>query len=378
VVPAVTFVAGIVLGLFVAWLWLRGKIEIAEARSNAFELSALKAGEAFQGYADQALRSTQGAFLDVARSAVVQPLADTLGKLEAQVRAYEGARNQAFGGLEKQMDSLARETVVLSNALRAPHSRGRWGELTLRRVAELAGMVKFCDFDEQTSSSAGGSRQRPDMIVHLPEGRTIVVDAKAPLNAYLDGSSAKDDAARKLSMSLHAQQVGRHIDTLAGKQYWAQFQTAPDLVVLFLPGDHFLSAALEANPELLESALERRVLLATPLTLISILKGVGHGWKQQQVAENAEQIRRLAHEFYDRLGVYVAHYADAGAQLNKAVESYNKSVASWETRLTPTLRRIRELGVGAETRTPEQLTVIAREPAVERLPMSASDMGRPV
>ncbi len=375
---AVTFLAGIVLGSLVVWLWLRGKIEIAEARSNAFELSATKAGEAFQGFADQALRSTQGAFLDVARSAVVQPLADTLGKLEEQVRAYEGARHVAFGGLEKQLDSLARETVVLSNALRAPQSRGRWGELTLRRVAELAGMVKFCDFEEQSSSGAAGSRQRPDMIVHLPEGRTIVVDAKAPLTAFLEASSAKDDAARKAALQAHAQHVGRHIDSLAAKQYWAQFQTAPDLVVLFLPGDHFLSAALEANPELLESALERRVLLATPLTLISILKGVGHGWKQQQVAENAEQIRQLAHEFYERLNVYVAHFADAGAQLNKAVESYNKSVASWETRLTPTLRRIRDLGVGAETRTPERLTVIAREPAVERPALGPTDMGRPV
>ncbi|MEO8028722.1 MAG: DNA recombination protein RmuC [Bryobacteraceae bacterium] len=357
-----------------AWLWLRGRIEIAEARAVAADESTARAGEAFQGLADQALRSTQGAFLEVARSAVVQPLADTLGKLEAQVRAYEGARNQAFGGLEKQIDTLARETVVLSNALKAPQSRGRWGELTLRRVAELAGMVKFCDFEEQSSSD--GSRQRPDMVVHLPGGRTIVVDAKAPLSAFLEASSAKDDAGRKSAMLQHAQQVGRHIEHLSGKQYWAQFQSAPDLVVLFLPGDHFLSAALEANPELLESALDRRVLLATPMTLISILKGVGHGWRQQHVAEGAEQIRKLAHEFHERLAVYAAHYADAGAQLNKAVESYNRSVGSWESRLTPTLRRLRELGVGDETRTPEHLAVVAREPAAERPRMG--DLGRPV
>ncbi len=254
-----------------------------------------------------------------------------------------------FGGLENQITSLSRETVALSQALRAPNARGRWGELTLRRVAELAGMVPYCDFFEQES----GDGMRPDMIVRLPGSRTLAVDAKVPLSAYLDAEAAQDENARKAALDRHAQQLMRHVNQLGAREYWSRLQPAPEMVVLFLPGDHFLSAALERDSELLERALARKVLLATPVTLVSVLKGVSYGWRQERLAKNAEELRRIAGEFYDRMRVFVESYAESGRQLAKAVDAYNRSAGSFETRLAPSLRRMRELGVGGASDTPE-------------------------
>jgi DNA recombination protein RmuC len=282
-----------------------------------------------------------------------QPLADAVARLETLVRESDLHRQHALGGLEQHLTTLNRETVALSQALRAPNSRGRWGELTMKRVAELAGMVPHCDFLEQESNG----NMRPDMVVKLPGGRTLAVDAKAPLSGYLDAEAAVTEDSKNEALVRHAQQVWRHVAVLSAREYWTALQPSPDMVVLFLPGDHFLSAALEKDPDLLERALARKVLLATPVTLISVLKGVAYTWRQEQLSKNAEELRRIAIEFQDRMRAYSEFYADSGRHLAKAVDSYNKSVASWEARLQPSLRRMRELGAGAATEAPEPIRI---------------------
>ena len=372
--PGFAFIAGWALGALVLWLWMRTKIVELRIRKQASEESAAQLGATFQSLADAALRSNQSAFLDAARSTletkhaaiegVVKPLTDSLARLETQVREVERERQKASGSLGEQLQSLARETVALSTALRNPQARGRWGEITLRRVAELSGMIRNCDFLEQDSRETAGGRIRPDMTVQLPGGRFLIVDAKTPLTAYLDAVAATEDAARRAALHRHAQQVTEHVRQLSGKQYWSQFQPAPELVVLFLPGDHFFSAALEQNPALIEEALAKKVVIATPVTLISILKGIAYGWNQQQLAENAEQIRKVAAEFHDRVQVVSQYYADTGRQLEKTVECYNRSVGSWDARLLPSLSKLRDLGIaaGEEPASPEVIDVVTRRP----------------
>jgi DNA recombination protein RmuC len=287
------------------------------------------------------------------RDEAVKPVADALVRLEAQIRELELGRQHMLGGLEQHLSSLSRETVALSQALRVPNARGRWGELTLRRVAELAGMVRYCDFYEQVS----GGGMRPDMIVTLPGGRTLAVDAKAPLAAYLDAEAAPDEIGRAAALDRHAQQLSRHVQTLAAREYWTGMQPSPEMVVLFLPGEHFLSAALERDTTLLERALEKKVLIATPVTLVSVLKGVAYGWRQERLAKNADELRRIASEFHDRMRIFAEAYADSGRQLAKAVEAYNRSVGSWDARLQPSLKRMRELGVGGTAEIPEPVRI---------------------
>lgn len=370
----IAFLAGTLGGGLIVGLWMRARIARLDAAKQFAENATAKLGETFQALADASLRSNQSSFLDAARSTLetvraemsgdLRPLNDSLGKLQAQVRELELAREKVFGSLGQQLQSLAKETLTLSTALRSPQARGRWGEVTLRRVAELSGMVKNCDFQEQETRDTDGGRIRPDMIVRLPGGRSLVVDAKVPLTAYLDAVSTNDEATRRLSLARHGQQVAEHVRQLSGKQYWAQFQPAPELVVLFLPGDHFFSAALETNPSLIEDALARRVVIATPVTLISVLKGIAYGWTQEQLAENAEEIRRVASELYERVQTVFEYYADTGRQLEKTVECYNRSVGSWDSRLTPALRRMRELGVAAseEPVIAEPIDIVARRP----------------
>jgi DNA recombination protein RmuC len=381
----VAFVLGLAAGGLIAGLWMRARLARLEAAQQFADSSAAKLSETFQALADTALRSNQGAFLEAARSTldtaraqmtgdlaqkqtaiegVVRPLNESLARLENHVRELERARASAFGSLGEQLQSLARETSVLSTALRSPQARGRWGEVTLRRVAELAGMVKNCDFLEQETRESDGIRIRPDMIVRLPGDRSLVVDAKVPLTAYLDAAGASDEPSRRAFLQRHSQQLAEHVRQLSSKQYWSQFQPAPELVVLFLPGDHFFSAALEANPDLIEDALARKVVIATPITLISILRGIAYGWGQQQLAENAEAIRSVASELYDRVQLVYEHYADTGRMLEKTVASYNRSAGSWDSRLVPALRKMRELGVSAgdEPEAPEQIDLLPRRP----------------
>ena len=379
------FLLGLLLGGLIIGLWMRARLARLEAAKQFADQAAAQLGETFRSLADAALRSNQSSFLDASRATmdraraqitgelsekqtaiegVVRPLSESLERLEVHIRGLEREREKAFGSLGAQLQALARETTTLSSALRSPQTRGRWGEITLRRVAELAGMVKNCDFLEQETHESGGVRIRPDMIVRLPAGRTLVVDAKVPLTAYLEAAAATDDTARRTALHRHGQQVAEHVRLLAGKQYWAQFQPAPELVVLFLPGDHFFSAALEGNPDLIEDALARKVVIATPVTLISVLRGIAYGWTEQQLAENAEEIRSVAAELYDRVQLVHDHYSDTGRLLEKTVESYNRSVGSWDSRLLPALRKMRELGVasGEEPEAPQQIDVLARRP----------------
>ncbi len=383
------FIAGVLAGGLVAVLWMRAKLARVEAAKQFAESGAAKMQDTFQALADAALRSNQSAFLDAARTTLettraqmtgdlaqkqtaiegavggmVQPLADSLGRLEVHVRELERAREKAYGSLGEQVQTLARETSTLSTALRSPQTRGRWGEVTLRRVAELAGMVHNCDFSEQETREGDGVRIRPDMIVRLPGDRSLIVDAKVPLTAYLDAVSAQDEASRKAALVRHGQQVSEHVRQLSSKQYWSQFQPAPELVVLFLPGDHFFSAALECRPDLIEEALAKKVVIATPVTLISVLKGIAYGWNQEQLAENAEEIRRVASEMYERVQSVQEHYSATGRLLEKTVAAYNSSVGSWDSRLVPALRKMRELGVasGAEPEAPEQIDLLTRRP----------------
>jgi len=326
-----TFAAGIVvaiaLGVAVTAVWFR-----ARAAAQA---------------AQQAADSTR-------------PIADTLARIETHMRDIEAQRQHMLGGLEHQLGALSKETVALSQALRVPNARGRWGELTLRRVAELAGMVPYCDFYEQES----GAAQRPDMLVRLPGGRVLAVDAKVPLAAYLDAEAATEAPARDAALARHAQQLNRHVTQLSGREYWAQLQPAPEMVVLFLAGDHFLAAALERDPELLDRALAKKILIATPVTLISVLKGVAYGWRQEKLAKNAEELRRIGAEFYDRLRAFAEVYADSGRHLARALDSYNRSAGTWDARVLPSLRRMSELGAGGGQEPPQILPVdgAARNP----------------
>ena len=379
------FLVGLLFGGLIIGLWMRARLARLEAAKQFSDQASARLGETFRSLADAALRSNQSAFLDASRASlettraqitgdlsqkqtaiegVVRPLNESLERLETHIRELERARENAFGSLGEQLQTLARETTTLSTALRSPQTRGRWGEITLRRVAELAGMVKNCDFLEQETYESGGVRIRPDLIVRLPGGRTLVVDAKVPLTAYLEAVSTTDEAVRRTALHRHSQQVAEHVRLLSGKQYWAQFQPAPELVVLFLPGDHFFSAALESNPDLIEDALARKVVIATPVTLISVLRGIAYGWTQEQLAENAEEIRHVAAELYDRVQQVHEHYANTGRQLEKTVEVYNRSVGSWDSRLLPALRKMHELGVagGEEPEAPQQIDLLARRP----------------
>jgi DNA recombination protein RmuC len=386
--------AGFLTGAAVAALWMRARLVESEAARKMAEAAAGGMGATFQSLADAALRSNQQAFLAAARAtletvrtemtgdlaqrqtaveSLVKPIGQSLEKLDTQVRLFEAARERAFGSLDGRLGELTqaqsqlqKETAALVTALRAPHVRGRWGEITLRRVAELAGMCDQCDFFEQETHSADGARIRPDMLVRLPEGRTLVVDAKVPLTAYLDAAAAADEAARRDSLARHAQQVRRHLEQLSSKSYWSQFQPAPEFVVLFLPGDHFFSAALEHNPELIEDAAARKVLVATPTTLIAILKGAAYGWRQQRMAENAGRIQAAAAELYERVENVHAHFAQVGAALAKATESFNRCAGSLEARVYPSLRRLRDLGA---TTAPEPEPA-ARIEAAPRIPAS--------
>src|SRR5713226_6588033 len=364
------FITGFVLGLHLLWLFMRGRIveleaarKLAEINLASAQAAPAKVGETFQALAAEALRSNQQAFLESARSTletvrvemtgdltqrqtavetVVKPLAESLTKLETQIHELESARQRAFGGIEQQLQNLSqreldlqKETASLSTALRAPQVRGRWGEITLRRVAELAGMVERCDFTEQETHATENGRIRPDVIVRLPGQRTVVVDAKVPLTAFLDAAAATSEADRQNALMRHSQQVAKHIDQLSAKSYWNQFQPAPEFVVLFLPGDHFFSAALEHKPTLIEDAARLKILVATPTTLIAILKGVAYGWRQERLTENAEQIRELAAELFDRIVTMQSYFSEIGRSLGKSVESFNRCVASLETRLYP-------------------------------------------
>jgi DNA recombination protein RmuC len=312
---------------------------------------------------------------EMAFAQLIEPIRTAIEKTELQVAMLERERRDAFGQLRAQIESLstgqaqlARETRNLVTALRRPEVRGRWGELTLRRVVELAGMAEHCDFTEQLNLTVEGSTLRPDLVVHMPDDRDLVVDVKTPLDAYLEALEAPSEEARLAALRRHAQQVEARVRDLASKAYWDQFERSPEFTVLFLPGDQFLSAALAERSDLLENALQQSVIIATPSTLIALLKAVAYGWRQSAVAQNAVTIRELGQELYRRLGNFTGHLARLGQRLAGSVEAYNNAVGSLERQVLPQARRFTELGVTPDEPLPglEPVDRLAREPAARR------------
>jgi DNA recombination protein RmuC len=362
-----------------------------EEQRRLLEDAKVRLAEAFRALAADALKSSNEDFLRLAEQrfrtlaqeaagdlearktavgALVQPLQQALEAYQQEARALEEKRLREIAGVGRQLTDVAqaqtalqRETSNLVNALRAPQVRGRWGEIALRKTAELAGMTKHCDFSEQESVQVEGGRLRPDMIVHLPAKRDIVVDAKVALNAYLEALEASSPDQREAALGRHAQQVRMHVRRLASKEYWNQFPQAPDFVVLFIPGEAFFAAAMERDPDLLQDALASQVLIATPTTFIGLLLTAAYGWRQEQVAENAQRISELGRQVHERLAILVEHFATVGKSLEKSVEAYNRAVGSLETRVLPAARRFPDLDSGSGKPIPG-LDPIAQTPRV--------------
>jgi len=294
----------------------------------------------------------------------------------------EAARQHAYGSLQEQLSVLAaghadlqREAGALVAALRTPHVRGRWGELTLHRVVELAGLAPHCDFVEQVTIDGASGRVRPDMVVRLPAGREIVVDAKVPLSAYLDALAAPGDEERAAGMARHAQQLRQHMGSLASRAYWDEFARAADLVVMFVPGEGFVAAAAEADPTLIEDGLARKVVVATPTTLIALLRAVAYGWRQERLAENAAHISELGRHLYERLRALTGHVAEMGASLGRATAAYNRAVGSMEARVLPAARRFRDLGAAGGEELPALEAVSEQPRGFTAAPPALADMG---
>lgn len=287
---------------------------------------------------------------------LVEPVKEVLGKMDSRLTQVEQDRLKSFATLDEQLKTLAlsnttlrQEASNLSRALRAPSVRGRWGELQLKRVVELAGMIDHCDFKQQEQTSGDGDRKgRPDLVIFLPAGGTLAVDAKAPINSYLEALESNDEFIRERKLKDHAQHVKNHLLALSRKGYWSQLENSPDFTVLFLPGEVFFSAALEQDPSLLEYGMDQRVLIATPTTLIAMLKAVAYGWRQEKLSENAKEISSLAGVLYERIGLFMNHFSDLRQNIERTVSSFNKSVASLETRVIPSTKKLKELGATAE------------------------------
>lgn len=332
--------------------WLRQEIERQAQALGSTEALLRKAEQqlrdTFQSLASEALKENRSAFLELARTSFEgyhQPIAQTLKRVDEKLSEAERERIAAYSRLAEQVAALGSTAGTLSRALRTPAVRGRWGEMQLRRVVEIAGMLPRCDFDEQPDLTTDNGRLRPDLVVHLPGGKQIVVDAKAPLDAFLDAQEAIDDEARTLKLQAHARQVREHMDRLGSKAYWEQLGNSPEMVVMFLPGETLFSAALQHDLTLIEHGLRQRVLLASPITLIALLTTVAHAWRQEALTENYREVARLGRELYDRLGTLVDHFDDLRKKLDGAVQAYNRAAGSFESRVLVSARRMKELSV---------------------------------
>ena len=391
--------AGLIVGAMVAGLYLLNKISRMRARNSALE-AQLKSQDQLQEEREEALKQAETrlaasmieqtgksfrehseTFLKLAKEnlgghqekahgrmqakekaieALIKPVAEALKKTEEQLLRIEKERKEAYGSIYKELETVSRnqralqeETQNLVNALRRPEVRGQWGELTLRRVVELAGMVEHCDFSEQSQIDGDDGSIRPDMIIHLSEGRTLVVDVKTPLDAYLEATAAKDAKSREVALKRHARHVRERVRELSSKNYWSQFDGSPEFVILFVPGEQFLSAALDMEPNLNEEAIKQKVLLTTPNSLVALLKVVAYGWRQMTLAENAEQIRDLGQDLYRRLTTFTGHLSKLGRQLGSSIDAYNSAVGSLERQVLPGARKFIEMGITAPKEMPE-------------------------
>jgi len=361
VILALAFI-GIAAGFVGLWLALQKRLEAVQKQLVA----------SFQSLSFEVMERSNRSFLDLAKTELEgrhRAIDATLKQLDEHQRDLEKKREGAYASLTKHLDTMAlaekdlrRETAHLVQALRSPQARGSWGEIHLRRVVELAGLLNHCDFFEQKSFDADGKIWRPDLIVRLPGQRHIAVDAKTPLTAYLDASDAGDDLMRKRKLQDHALALRKHIKDLSAKEYWKQLESAPEYVILFLPAEAFFSAALQADPTLIEVGADQNIIVATPTTLIAILRAVAFSWKQEGLSKSAREISRLGQDLYDRIGTLCEHWSKVGKNLNTAVEAYNQSVASLEARILVTARKLKEsASIAKDIDEPEQVDKLARE-----------------
>jgi DNA recombination protein RmuC len=392
-------IIGLALGAFGAYLILRTRMryerEAAAERLALLEEARERLSDSFDSLASKALQSNNQAFVALAKSELAQhqikareeldkrtiaidqlvkPIADSLIKVDTKIEQLERERIEANSALfthlktvAAQQDELKRETKNLVTALRAPHTRGRWGEMQLRRVCEMAGMIKHCDFLEQETVNSDDGRLRPDVVVKLPGEKQVVIDAKVPLAAYLDAIEARDEDSRRVHMQSHLRQVRDHVKKLAAKSYWDQFEQTPEFVVMFLD-EAMYRAALEEAPGLFEEAMEQHVLIATPTSLLAVLRSVQYGWRQQQIEQSAREIAELGRELHGRLGRFASVLAKVGRGLNTSVNAYNEAVGSFDSRVLVTARKLSEHGAASESKEIEQPAQVDLMPRVVQAP----------
>ncbi|MDE1171016.1 MAG: DNA recombination protein RmuC [Verrucomicrobium sp.] len=374
-----TALAALLLGAAIGYLYagrrvavLQTRLEAAAEKEAALQDAQQRLSDSFKALSGEALAANNRSFLELAKEnlekfqeaargdlekrqisiqELVRPVRESLEKFEVKIGEIEKTRAGAYEGLRQHLENMGQsqerlrtETANLATALRSPSARGQWGELQLRRVVEMAGMLRHCDFLEQSVGGGENGRQRPDLIVKLPSQRTVVVDAKAPLSAYLEAIEAPNEEIRRQKLKEHARQIREHVTALSRKKYWEQFSPSPELVILFLPGEHFFGAALEHDPALIEDGVKARVLIATPTTLIALLQAVAYGWREEHLAENAQEVRDLGAELYGRFLTLVEHWNSLGKSLGQSMAAYNKATASLESRVLVSARKLKELG----------------------------------